>query len=1162
VSAGESPAEGQRFGQLTLERIIGRGAFADVWLATDEKLRRPVALKFLRHSDPLRTRPQDRDRFLEEARIIAGFQHRNMVTLFHLHEVPGSGFALELEYLDGGSVQDLLNERGQLPVDEAMEIAKAVASALAGAHAAGILHGDVKPGNILRGLDGRIKLGDFGLASLLGVKDLERSRFAGTPLYLAPEVVAEGPFGPTADIWSFGVTLYQILAGRAPFARSSLFSLLLAIEHEAPSPLDAHVPPDVAAIVERCLAKRPEDRYRDGAELRFALEERERPGGSAGRPMRSTLVRKPAVAPRMAGRDSESAYILEALDHVSSGPGRVIVITGGAGMGKSTLVRSALEIARERGCRTLLSEASSIEGILRPVFVAARRAAAAPGDASDDLDAVRQFPTVVGTEKAIESLTREHSLVIAVEDVQRAGAENVDQLIKTCRRLHALPVLWLVTERTSDLGLAGSEDLRADPLLAEEFADRLDLGPIGDDTLYEIVGRELERGRPAGDLLDHIVRRSEGNPLLAVQLTRHLREVGALEESHGEWLLTRSMAVQRAPPALRELVSRRLRNLPEEFRELLDVAAVDGLEFDGEALAAASELPVIKVLRQLQTLYRTHGLVSPREHGFRFAHPLLQEVIYGEVAPSLRRVLHRMLAEHLEQRREPVDPERLGVHWERSDAPARAQPWLLRAAGAAANRLENFRCVDLVTRAGVVPGEIRAPVAGELQETLFQFANSLGELGRHDERRRVYEDLLRAAAETDDDELRLRVYARRGLTRVLRSGPDEETEAELREATDGLPDGLARGIGYYALGIAERTHGRFDLAKKCFLAADALFLANGAHARHGSVLDQLGTIAVRCGHIQEAARLYADAAQACREAGRLANAAISEVNGISARIDMGEIDGQVEGLANAARLLDVDGLLGAAARVRVVQSEVHYALGEFEQAHRLVHSVHDVLARLDMTVGIYEAHCLTMYYALAAGELDEAETACAVTREAAERLADPRANLVLDAQRAVLAVRRGRTGSESAESIATEVIAGLTELREPSTTALAGILLAEAALLGLPIAALTDLPDLLPDPEQGAEGGATVRSARALVQGLLAVDDRASDPAELERFAQALARRDVGRLRALLWVASNVLRSEAARRRGDARGAAEARKRAHEAANRMGYAWAGPWSAP
>ena len=1158
MSAAEFPGVGHKFGSLVLERSIGRGAFAEVWLARDERLGRRAVLKFLRPPEDAAPTSEDRARFLKEARIVAGFHHRHVVTLYHLHKTPDGNYALEMEYLDAGSIADSLSGGERFPADEAWGIARAVASALAEAHAAGIVHGDVKPGNVMRGSDGRVKLGDFGLSRLFGGQDLERSRpaFAGTPLYLAPEMVSGQGVAPPTDVWSFGVMLYQMLAGRLPFSRSTLFSLFSAIQNEAPSPLGPPVPPEIAGVVERCLAKRPEDRFQDGAELLRALEGQRSHSRSPARAAWSAQAGVAEGLQPVEGHRRERARLAAALDGLDAGTGGVILLTGAAGVGKSTMVASVAEDARARGWRALLSQVSPVEGTVRPLFVAARRAAAAPGDSTPRGAFEGTEASLFGLTCALESLANDRPLVVAVEDLHHASPEDTKLLLRACQQLRDLPVLWLVTERTSDLGVSGSEHLRGEPLLMDGLAERIDLGPIGDDTMYEIVGREIGAGRVSGDVLDRIVRRSAGNPFLAVQLTRHMRESGALTESDGEWTLTDTAAVDGAPRVLRELVSRRLSALPDDMRDLLDVAAVDGVEFDGEAVAAAMELPEITVLRQLQLLYRVHGLVAPRERGFRFAHPLLQEVIYREVAPDFRRALHRLLADHLESRAGGVDPERLGVHWERSDEPRRAEPWLLRAALEAANRLENFRCVDLATRAGVVPGEVSAALARDFRETLFQMASSLGELGHHDERQRLYSDLLRIADETGESELRLRVHARRGLTAVLGGGLSDDDEADVRAAAKGLPDSIDQGIAYYALGIVERMHGRLEEAEANLRAADARFVAHGSPGRHGSVLDQLGTIAVRCGRLREGAQLYAEAARACRETGRLANAAISDVNAISTSIDLGEVDGLADRLANAARHLDVDGLLGAGARVRLVLADVRYAMGDLAEARRVVDSVQPVLERVGMVIGVYEAKAAAMYFALAAGELDAARDAQQAAHDAAERLDDPRARAILCAHMALLTTRVGAL--RGADTEARRAVELATELHEPATSSLVALSLAEAAMLGMPADLLPEVRSLLVEPGSEREEGATARSARAFVDGMIAYCDRTASPEMIEASARVLARRDAGRCRAYLWMVADRLRAEAAARRGDRAGVEEARAKADKAAAAMGYVWPRP----
>ena len=167
MSEGARLQPGSTFGSLRVERELGMGGFGRVWLARDTRLNRPVALKVLHRYDASPLSAEERARFLHEARIIAGFNHPNIVVLYHLHADTEGTYALEMEYVEGGTLDQVLRSRRKLSAQEALAIARDLASALAAAHAAHVAHGDVKPGNVLVAKDGRVKLADFGLARLL-----------------------------------------------------------------------------------------------------------------------------------------------------------------------------------------------------------------------------------------------------------------------------------------------------------------------------------------------------------------------------------------------------------------------------------------------------------------------------------------------------------------------------------------------------------------------------------------------------------------------------------------------------------------------------------------------------------------------------------------------------------------------------------------------------------------------------------------------------------------------------------------------------------------------------------------------------------------------------------------------------------------------------------
>jgi eukaryotic-like serine/threonine-protein kinase len=205
-------------GRYRLQFPVGEGGMGVVWRAIDERLGREVAVKLLRVPAVLGARQteQGRQRMLREARIAARLQHPNAVGIYDVTD-GASGPMLVMEYLPSRSLAEVLAERGALPPQEVAGIGAAAAAALAAAHAAGIVHRDVKPGNVLLGHDGAIKITDFGISHAAGDVTLTSTGLLGTPAYLAPEVARGAPPGPAADVFSLGTTLYAAVEGTPPF---------------------------------------------------------------------------------------------------------------------------------------------------------------------------------------------------------------------------------------------------------------------------------------------------------------------------------------------------------------------------------------------------------------------------------------------------------------------------------------------------------------------------------------------------------------------------------------------------------------------------------------------------------------------------------------------------------------------------------------------------------------------------------------------------------------------------------------------------------------------------------------------------------------------------------------------------------------------------------
>jgi serine/threonine-protein kinase len=255
-----------------LERVLGRGGMAVVHVAEDGELGRRVAVKIL--SEQVAGDGEIRKRFLREARLAARLSHQNIVALYDAGEDEGRLYIV-MELVNGEPVDQLLAREGRLPAERVVALGRQACAALEHAHSAGLVHRDVKPHNLLVRDDGLLKLTDFGIARAVGLERLTQTgTVLGTAAYLAPEQALGEPVTPLADVYSLGVVLYELLAGRPPFAADSL-PALAARQHEGSVTPIHEVAPEVPerldAVVRRCLEPDPARRPASAVELAHEL---------------------------------------------------------------------------------------------------------------------------------------------------------------------------------------------------------------------------------------------------------------------------------------------------------------------------------------------------------------------------------------------------------------------------------------------------------------------------------------------------------------------------------------------------------------------------------------------------------------------------------------------------------------------------------------------------------------------------------------------------------------------------------------------------------------------------------------------------------------------------------------------------------------------------
>src|SRR5712692_5065350 len=318
------PLIGVTVSHYCIQEKLGGGGMGVVYRAEDTLLPHHVALKFL--SKELESEPEAAARFRREARAASSLNHPHICTIHDIGEYDGHPF-LVMELLEGQTLRDRI-AAGALRTEEMAGFGIQLTDALESAHAKGIVHRDIKPSNVFLIRGGQVKLLDFGLARRLRRDDLElstksdsplteESTVAGTLFYLAPEVLDGEPADARSDLGALGVVLYEMAARRRPFTGQTLFQVISAILREPPRSLPTEVPDGLRAVILRCLAKNPAERYQRASETRAALETISSPRAMLAEEQKATAegesIHSVAVMPfQNVGNDPEILYLSSA----------------------------------------------------------------------------------------------------------------------------------------------------------------------------------------------------------------------------------------------------------------------------------------------------------------------------------------------------------------------------------------------------------------------------------------------------------------------------------------------------------------------------------------------------------------------------------------------------------------------------------------------------------------------------------------------------------------------------------------------------------------------------------------------------------------------------------------------------------------------------------
>lgn len=701
---------------------LGRGGMGVVYLARDPLLQREVAVKLI---PPGVLDEGAIERFRREARAVAQLDHPGIVGIhdFGTHE---ASLFYVMPLVRGHNLRDAMNER-RLTLGDIVSIAHQVAKALDYSHAAGIVHRDVKPENVMitRDADGgiRARLTDFGLAVADRDRRLtDRGMLIGTLAYLAPEQISSRPIDHRTDLWALGMVLYELVTGTPAFSGEPA-ALLYLIAHDQPrSPctLGVDIPSELDALVMQCLEKDPARRpgsARDVAAILGRSRRKLRDTDAFSNRHQTTVRLAVRPASPMIGRVRELALLQTALNEAIS-QCRFVLVGGPAGSGKTRLVEELVRLADARKTAVLkgvvgtVDEALPYAGFCRVIEEHFRSGDATPAQFEDlaselvgtfpllaevaELKALAAAPKTVNERSAIFDLLARaliriaagRPLVIVLDDIHLAGV-SIDALEYIVQRLASASVLVVGAYRSDEIGRGHAlgrlmSDGRT-PFL------RIDLPPLTRDEHRQLVELLLESNRVDTAVIDRTYDAAEGNARFTVELIRSLIESQdvALDGS-GVWRLALDTTISRGrlPATIHQAVARRLERIAERQRTLLETASVIGRTFDVrdlERLLRGDE----SIDDDLEVLIR--GAFLAEERGGRgerlaFTSGVVREVIYAGIPRKRRRALHHQYAEEVESRNasypERVYPE-LVHHYAAADVGWKAVEYGLRYARAA-----------------------------------------------------------------------------------------------------------------------------------------------------------------------------------------------------------------------------------------------------------------------------------------------------------------------------------------------------------------------------------------------------------------------------------------------------------------------------------------------
>jgi len=664
-----------------VQSFLGEGAKKLVYLAHDGRLDRDVAIALIK-TDGLDEAGLARVR--REARAMGRLgDHPHIVTVHDIGEEGAQPYIVS-QYMSGGDIETRLQraEHHRLPIPEALRIADEICQALDHAHRNGVIHRDLKPGNVWLTEDGTAKLGDFGLAVALDRSRLtQEGMMVGTVAYMAPEQALGKSPDARGDLYGLGATLYEMVTGRPPFLGDDAVAIIsqhINTAPVAPSWHNPEVPRALESLIMRLLAKIPEERPENATAVRQALSMIASSAASV-----AEQVKRAETNPldRLAGgvfvgREREMDELRAGLEDAFSGRGRLLMLVGEPGIGKTRTseelatyarlrntqvlwgrcyegegapaywpwVQGIRAYAHERDPQALVSELGSGAAVIGQIVSEVReRLPGLPAPPAIDPDQAR-FRLFDSITMFFKNASQRQPLVLILDDLHWADKPSLLLLQFMARELRGARLLVIGTYRDVDLGRQHPLSQTLGELTREQLSQRILLRGLTQKDVARFIEMTAGIAPPPG-LVSAVYKETEGNPFFVNEVVRLLVADGRLE--HPEQVKSWSVSI---PQGVREVVGRRLDHLSPECNRVLTTGAVIGREFGIDALEQLSHLSEDRLLEVLDEAVAARVINEvPRAPGrYSFSHALIRETLYSELTTTRRVRLHRQVGEVLE----------------------------------------------------------------------------------------------------------------------------------------------------------------------------------------------------------------------------------------------------------------------------------------------------------------------------------------------------------------------------------------------------------------------------------------------------------------------------------------------------------------------------------